>query len=123
MAVGDAIMAGMGLAAQHAAGQMQIKAAPKRMQLKAEEIRVRAVRIQADLSDMTRAIDRTQSYWNGEAADLHREQYREMKPRAEQMLSMLQEHTKDLRDIAALYTGAETNVSRTTQTLPKDAIE
>lgn len=102
---------------------MTIKASPEAMEAKAQEVRSAAAQIRQEFEELSRAVSRTAGYWNGEAAELHRKRYEDMKPRAQDMFQCLEEHAGNLQEIAALYTATQAKVTTMTQALPKDAIE
>lgn len=102
---------------------MTIKASPEIMEAKASDVTNAIDQIRQEFEEMSRAMDRTAGYWNGEAAELHRRRYAGMKPQMESMLRCLKEHADNLQEIAAIYTTTQAKVTAITQALPIDAIE
>lgn len=109
-------------AAQGGIGEVRIRVEPAVMVQKAQTITSSLKRIQQEFADMTRAVERTTSYWNGEAAELYRSSYKSRQSAAEAMFTRIQEHATDLQNIAQVYTQAETRVTDMATALPKDAI-
>lgn len=119
----DGIETVAGAVAGSALSSMTIKASPEVMEEKAAEVRSAANAIRQDFEELGRAMERTAGYWNGEAAELYRKLYRDMKPGAEKMFQCLEEHADNLLEIAAVYTATQSRVTAIAQALPKDAIE
>lgn len=59
---------------------MTIKASPEIMEAKAADVLSAAAQIRREFEELFRAMGRTAGYWNGEAAELHRRRYADMKP-------------------------------------------
>lgn len=102
---------------------MTIRASPEIMEAKAADVLSAAAQIRREFEELFRAMGRTAGYWNGEAAELHRRRYADMKPEMENMLKCLEEHAGNLQEIAAIYTAAQAKVTVMAQALPVDAIE
>ena len=100
-----------------------LKAEPAAMEQKAGQISNAIGRMRNIYQEMTRIVSRTSGYWNGEAAELHRNRYKEMQPELERIFSCLESNVANLKEIAAVYTGTQSTITAMAQALPKDAIE
>lgn len=100
-----------------------IKASPELMREKAEQTRSAIARMRSEYEEMDRAVGRTGGYWNGEAAELHRSQYKSLQPKIQTMFACLEEHAANLQEIAALYTATQTSLTNMAAQLPTNAIE
>lgn len=72
--------------------------------------------------NMTEAMNRTNDYWLGEAGEAHREAYRRLMPRQEEVLRRLQEQVSSLAKIAGTWEAAEQEVKELDLSLPDDVI-
>ena len=102
---------------------MTIRTSPEVMQAKAAEVHTAAAEIRREFEDLSRAVERTSAYWNGNAAEQHRRRAAAMKPKTEDMIACLEQHAANLQQIAGLHTAAETKAKSTSAALPTDAIE
>lgn len=100
-----------------------IKASPEVMEEKAGRVRSVISSMRKEFEEMTRAVQRTGGYWNGEAAELHRKRYQDMLPNVQSMFQCLEEHAENLQEIAGVYTATQTKITSMAAALPKDAIE
>lgn len=94
-----------------------------------DELLAGAEQVQSSLNDMKNrfsaiegAVNRSNGYWQGAAADRHRSIYREMKGTIDEIMARLGEHVTDLRAMAAVYTESEETIEEMTYDLPSDVI-
>lgn len=102
---------------------MTIKASPEIMETKATDVRSAANQMRQEFEELSRVMARTAGYWNGEAAELHRRRYADMKTQMESMLNCLEKHADNLQEIATIYTVTQAKVTTMAQALPTDAIK
>lgn len=101
---------------------IRIKASPQALQDGASEVEKIARELQSRFQSVEEAVSRSEGYWQGDAAEAHRNVYREMKEDAEEILARFQEQAVDLRGIAANYLEAEQDVKNRAADLPSDVI-
>lgn len=94
-----------------------------------EELLAGADQVQSSLTDMKsrfssieNAVNRSNGYWQGEAADKHRRVYTEMKKVIDEIMARLGEHVTDLRAMAQVYAEGEQAVEELSYDLPSDVI-
>lgn len=67
-------------------------------------------------------VNKTNNYWIGEAGDAHREFFHSAKPEIEEIFLRLSEHTRELGEMAAVYSGTEHIATELSEDLPFDVI-
>lgn len=94
-----------------------------------EELNACAEEVQGSLTDMNHrfssiaeAVNRSNAYWQGEAAEKHRRIYSEMKETIDEIMSRLGEHVTDLRSMAQVYAEGEAQVAELSYDLPSDVL-
>lgn len=94
-----------------------------------EELLAGAEQVNTSLADMKKcfssiegAVNRSNGYWQGDAADKHRKIYGEMKEAVEEIIARFGEHVTDLRMMAQLYAEGEQTVEEMSYDLPADVI-
>lgn len=103
-------------------GQVTLKVTPKNLLVKAQETRKNISRLRTKFSIFESIMDRTGSYWIGEAGELHRKRYQDEKEHIEQMFARLSEHPADLEQIAKTYMDVEDKAVRMASELPSNII-
>ena len=78
--------------------------------------------LKAAFEEMTDVVNRTNSYWLGEAGEAHRKAYQQMQPHQEEVLNRLKEQVSDLIQIAGIWETAEQEIGELNQSLPDDVI-
>lgn len=101
---------------------IRIKAAPEVLEAGAAEVRHTVSGIRQRFSNIETTVNRSSGYWQGDAAEAHRAVYREMKGTVDEIFVRLEEHAKDLQEMARVYLGTEERAAETAQGLPSDAI-
>lgn len=67
-------------------------------------------------------VNRSVSYWEGEAGDAHRREYAEYLEDVKESLARFRENVTDLRKIAGIYRENEQANTETSNELPTDVI-
>lgn len=104
-------------------GNIRLKVEPTQLVAQADEVSKNVRKMEKLFEEMNGVINRTESYWIGEAGDLHRKLYRDEKDDIDQIVRRFKEHPKDLQLMAQEYTNAETAASSVASALPQDVIE
>ncbi len=68
------------------------------------------------------AVNKTNNYWIGEAGDAHREIFYSAKQEIEEIFLRLSEHARELGEMAAVYSNAESTAAEISEDLPFDVI-
>lgn len=72
--------------------------------------------------ELSATVNKTNNYWIGEAGDAHREFFNSAKPEIEEIFKRLSEHSKELGEMAAVYSNVEREVTQISEELPSDVI-
>ena len=88
----------------------------------AEELRQQGNDMKRHFDEISAVMDRTGTYWTGEAADRHRKLYSEQKDDVDQMLRRIMEHPVDLGLISQQYREGENQSVSIAEGLPSDTI-
>lgn len=99
------------------------------MKVEAQTMKAGAARISESVRELEKqwkkfadTVERSKSYWTGEASREHQEYYLEVKDDVEKIIRMLKEHPNDLLKMAGIYEEAENAVINLEKALPDDAI-
>ena len=91
----------------------------------AEELRVKSSEAQSFVGTMEScfqrlkaAVEGTNNYWEGSAADAHRASYANKQARIEEMFARYREHIADLQKMAGIYEQADTAAGGFVNDLP-----
>lgn len=94
-----------------------------------EVLRQKSVTTAEKISKMKKAfeelgvtVNKTNHYWIGEAGDAHREFFNSTKPEIEEIIKRLLEHSRELGEMAAVYSNVESEVAQISEDLPSDVI-
>ena len=101
---------------------IRIKASPQALLAGASDVQNSVTGIKNRFADIEAAVNRSSGYWQGDAADAHRAAWREMKGTVDEMLARLLEHSTDLKSMAQVYLGAESEATSQSGDLPADVI-
>jgi len=101
---------------------IRIKASPQALHSGAAQVQKTVESMRTRFSNIEEAVNRSSGYWQGDAADAHREAYQEMKGTVDEILARLIEHTGDLKAMAQTYLGAEKMAAAQAAELPSDVI-
>lgn len=104
-------------------GNVTLKVTPEDLQAKASSVAKKLGDMQKTWESMNTTILATDSFWIGEAGNLHRDMYKKQQENIETIMRRLNEHPKDLNDIAATYLGVEKAVQEIAQSLETGILE
>lgn len=76
---------------------------PNELDIKAQEAATAIFEMEQLLANVQDTVNRTEYYWNGEAAEINRKVFLEQKEDMEAILSRLKEYPETLRKVANIY--------------------
>ena len=76
---------------------------PNELDIKAQEAATAIFEMEQLLANVQDTVNRTEYYWNGEAAELNRKVFLEQKEDMEEILTRLKEYPATLRKVANIY--------------------
>lgn len=80
---------------------------PNELDIKAQEAAIALLEMEQLLTVVEDTVNRTEYYWNGEAAELNRKVFLEQKDDMEEILVRLKEYPATLRKVANIYRETE----------------
>ena len=80
---------------------------PNELDMKAQEATTAIFEMEQLLANVQDTVNRTEYYWNGEAAELNRKVLLEQKEDMEEILTRLKEYPATLRKVANIYRETE----------------
>ena len=80
---------------------------PNELDIKAQEAATAIFEMEQLLANVQDTVNRTEYYWNGEAAEINRKVFLEQKEDMESILSRLKEYPESLRKVANIYRETE----------------
>ena len=80
---------------------------PNELDMKAQEAATAILEMEQLLANVQDTVNRTEYYWNGEAAELNRRVFLEQKEDMEEILTRLKEYPATLRKVANIYRETE----------------
>ena len=80
---------------------------PNELDMKAQEATTAIFEMEQLLANVQDTVNRTEYYWNGEAAELNRKVFLEQKEDMEEILTRLKEYPATLRKVANIYRETE----------------
>ena len=80
---------------------------PNELDMKAQEATTAIFEMEQLLANVQDTVNRTEYYWNGEAAELKRKVFLEQKEDMEEILTRLKEYPATLRKVANIYRETE----------------
>ena len=95
---------------------------PEVLTAKASVVKSKISKMQSTFSEIKNAVERTESYWLGEAGDLYRKKYSDLEPDLEDIFKRLSEHVTDLNQMAGVYASTESEIQEIAESLPADVI-
>lgn len=99
-----------------------IKVNPDVLRAKASSTEGKIGELKAVFDALETTVNKTKTYWNGEAAESHREFYEKQKPDIETLFKRLAEEVSDLNQMASVYSTTEQEVKEISSELPSDVI-
>lgn len=80
---------------------------PNELDIKAQEAATAIFEMEQLLANVQDTVNRTEYYWNGEAAEINRKVFLEQKEDMEAILFRLKEYPETLRKVANIYRETE----------------
>lgn len=99
-----------------------LKVDPEVMYQKSVTVGKKISQMKSSFEELEVTVNKTNQYWLGEAADVHREFFNSTKPEIEEIFKRLLEHTRELGEMAAVYAKVEREVTQIAADLPSDVI-
>lgn len=99
-----------------------IKVDPEVMRQKAISVKFQINKMERSFQSLETTVNKTKNYWIGEAADVHRDYFESAKPEIEKMFRRLKEHSRELNEMALVYSNVERDITQLSEDLPSDAI-
>lgn len=99
-----------------------IKVAPETLVAEAEEVLNGTQRVEEFFGGIKEAVERSRSYWQGDAADMHRNTYAAYADEISAILKGFRENARSLKEMAQSYQETEREVQEMAQGLPADII-
>lgn len=99
-----------------------LKVSPEEMQAAASELSGYVSAMNDCFQDMKSIMQRSSSYWVGEAGDAHRELYQQQVEMTEQIVARYTEHVRDLNTMAGVYSEAEASAEAAAEELPQSIL-
>lgn len=99
-----------------------LKVDPADLQNTAEEVLKRINAMKNQFQNMISKVESTGNYWEGDAANKYRAEFKAERPEFEEAFSRMNEHVTDLYNIAGIYTGVEKTATELAGDLSSDVI-
>lgn len=100
-----------------------VKVSTEEMENKANEMNAKIQNMKKSLQQLRGLINKSTSYWQGDAANKYRSAYKSYESEINNMMKKLNEHSSDLLVMAGIYKEAESANDSLANTLPDDVIE
>lgn len=101
---------------------VNLKVTPEILAEKSSETANQVKAMREHMDRLQTLMDKTCGYWIGEAADKHRQMYRDLQEDTEKILSRIGEHPIRLIAIARRYRDTEFKIQQAVEELPADVI-
>lgn len=99
-----------------------IRTSPEALTAASEYISKKAALIETVFSELRTKVQKTSSFWTGDAADLHRSLFEEQLPAMESVVSRFKGQAASLQQIANNYAEGKNFAVTTVEDLPDDVI-
>lgn len=99
-----------------------IKVNPADLQNAADVVEKKVNTMKNLFSDMINRVNSTAHYWEGDASDKYRNEFKAESPEFDEAFARMAEHARDLYNIASMYTETEQKVTDIAGELPVDVI-
>ncbi|MDO4634026.1 MAG: WXG100 family type VII secretion target [Eubacteriales bacterium] len=99
-----------------------LKVTPEVLTQMSGEIEKELNDIESQFQSLETEINRTRAYWEGEASDMHKSKYDDMKDEIAESLKRLKDHPTNLLKMAGIYTQTEQEATQAAQSLLGDVI-
>lgn len=103
-------------------GNYTLRVSPEVLQAKAGEITSKISALQNLCDELFNKVDRSSSYWKGDASDTFRKNFKKKKSDVEKMIKAVKSYADDLNSIASVYTGVEKINVQIAEALASDII-
>lgn len=103
-------------------GSVTLKVTPEVLHSKAELVNTKVSTMTKEFDKMSSLISRSNSYWVGKAGEVHRKTYLEKQPDIEDIFKRLNEHVRELHQMATVYIETEKATTEVAEALPNDII-
>ncbi len=100
-----------------------IKVNAQSLLTQADEVASLISEVRDRFSSLKTAVDRTNSYWIGEAGNAHRQKYFSSQDQIDEAIRRLNENVTDLRTMAGVYEQAEAQAMSEAEKLIESVIE
>lgn len=95
---------------------------PEILYSKSEQVLTLINNMKGEFDGIKSIMNKTASYWIGEAGDTYRKHYNKQEPEIDTIFKRLMEHVTDLNQIAGQYVEAENKAEQIAESLPADVI-
>ncbi len=99
-----------------------IRATPAQLVSVLTDISKSTYNLKSAFSEMNSIVQRTTTYWTGDAAELHRTLFKEQVPQVEAIIARFVDQADRLKQIADNYSGAIQDTKALVEDLPSDVI-
>lgn len=99
-----------------------LRVTPEQLETAANEFSEKGTYVGNLTSEMLKLIEGLSRVWEGEAASAYLTRFRQLDKDIQKMIRMIQEHSKDLSDMAVVYRNAETGNQQMAAGLSGDVI-
>ena len=99
-----------------------LRVTPEQLESAASEFSSKATTVGNLTSEMTNLVVGLGSAWEGDAATAYITKFRQLDDDIQKMISMIQEHSNDLNEMARVYRDAETENAEEAEALAGDVI-
>lgn len=100
-----------------------IKVTPEELKKKADVVKNKVKTMKGLFSDIAQYVEKSKSYWIGEAGNTHRSVYKACEPDVTEIFARLSEHVVDLETMAGVYQSTENEIKEISMDLPSDVIK
>jgi WXG100 family type VII secretion target len=103
-------------------GNVTLKVTPESLLTTSDAVSKRINSMSKYFDHIYSVVNQSESYWVGDAGDLHRKLFQDMKPGADEIFLRLKEHVRELQEMARVYTDTEKSITAALEELPTDVI-
>lgn len=88
-----------------------LKVDPVDLQNAADLVSRKVAALRNQFQNMVSKVQSTANYWEGDASDTYRSEFKSEQPEFEEAFARMNEHATDLFNIAGVYTGVEKSIT------------
>lgn len=110
-------------AARLSADSCTVKADPQKIISTSNTLKRKIDKLQYVFDTMVDTVNQTANYWQGDASETYRNDFKEERPEFEEAFRRMLEHVEDLNTIASQYIDAEEKAIDLTESLLSDVID